>query len=142
MKWLALAAFLTACDSEAYLPRTPELDRLAMGTVWHGSFGRSDAAPAVEFVDTPECDESGYEGIWLYHSLTGRSCVRGYTLPRPEVIRLFYGGSYSDSPLAHELCHILVMRTTNLGDDPGHTDPRFYDDTVPNAIQALRNEGL
>ena len=142
MKWLALATFLTACRADAPLARTPELDQLAIATVWRTAFGRSDLVPAVVFEDVPECEDDGYDGVWLYHSLTGRSCVRGYTLRKPEGIRLFYGGSYSDSPLVHELAHVLVMRTTGLGVDPGHQDSRFHDATVPNALQALRNEGL
>ncbi len=142
MKWLALTTFLAACGADAPLVRMPELDQLAIATVWRTAFGRSDVAPAVVFEDVPECEDDGYDGVWLYHSLTGRSCVRGYTLQTPETIRVFYGGSYSDSPLAHECAHVLVMRTTGRGVDPGHQDPRFHDDTVPNALQALRNKSL
>lgn len=140
-RMLITLSLLAACGSEPHLERTPELDELAIATVWHHAFDRLDAPPSVEFVEVPECYADDWAGLKIYHSLTAWSCARGYTLVKPESVRVFYEGTYSKSPIVHELLHVLVMRTTGSV-DPGHQDPRFWDGTEVRGRELLMNEGL
>lgn len=153
-RFLIALGLVAGCSDLPTLARTPELDIMAISSVWHGSYGRTDDPPPVEFVEKAECDVDGYNGLVLenYGQVGNTACVRGYTISswtttKPftateQSVRMLYVDMYSRSPLAHELVHVLVARTTDYTGDAGHTDPRFHDGTEHHAEADLRREGM
>jgi hypothetical protein len=108
----------------------------AVRLVWNGTYGRSDRAPAVRWIEgdkltctDPNSEKPGFP--------TPSGCREGMTALPMEVSVAWTGqATFSGTTLAHELLHALQFRTGII--DPNHRTEGFR----PLAECATPVEGL
>lgn len=117
----------------------------AVSTVWT-SYGRTDPSPQVLLVTAPNLtctDPSTLNPGFTVLLASGPGCREGFTLLPFEISVAYRGQPWSQSALAHELMHVVLIRTgrgSPLG-DPTHSLPEWTT-LVPEAVADLTAAGL
>lgn len=153
---LNVSLFLSSCTfvKQTFFPQQYFRDQ-AIDIVWHQAYGRTDKPPRVVFISGPllNCgdnpDDRGF--VWF---IDGRlTCLDGISFPSNQqmsdgVSLISYDGweKYSDTSLAHELCHIRLYREVGDGDGQ-HKGPCYIGQNgqpsfTDAANQLLKSKGL
>lgn len=149
-----LALALTGCASwfaPSDVRNRPPNEARAVAIVWNTVYGRSDEPPFVVWIQGKDLTCNAGKG---YPSVLGGGCVEGNAALHAITVALPAGARFSETALAHELCHVLLLRE---GKDPdnAHVGPCFRDEPPapehPSGVgegmeggarAALRREGL
>lgn len=109
----AFALALFGCGGVEVLPGQREAEHL----VWVETYGRTDPAPLIDWVDPEGCHTAG--GV-----VKGNQCVAGWCELFPELAVVVRSEKFYRSALAHELQH-KKQRRLGLPPDYQHTRPEW-----------------
>jgi hypothetical protein len=148
--WVLLF-WLAGCATLGPPPPAPTDGREQAASIIWQSYGRTDTLPLIRWVTGKAlvCDDpnSGKRGFWIVDLDPARPddpgiivCREGFTWSPLELLTAYHGEkSVADTPLAHELRHVDLLRRGVIL-ERHHDRPDFYP-SVDVANQKVREAG-